>query len=46
MSSIGDDGAVSDSPRTRDYFAEMYVAGVLADAGWDIYFPGVTGAST
>ena len=25
--------------RARDYFAEMYVAGVLADAGWDIYFP-------
>jgi hypothetical protein len=25
--------------RTRDYFAEMYVAGVLADEGWDIYFP-------
>lgn len=25
--------------RVRDYFAEMYVAGVLADAGWDIYFP-------
>lgn len=24
---------------TRDYFAEMYVAGLLADAGWDIYFP-------
>jgi len=24
---------------TRDYFAEMYVAGVLADRGWDIYFP-------
>ena len=24
---------------TRDYFAEMYVAGILADAGWDIYFP-------
>ena len=24
---------------TRDYFAEMYVAGVLADARWDIYFP-------
>jgi hypothetical protein len=23
----------------RDYFAEMYVAGVLADAGWNIYFP-------
>lgn len=25
--------------KTRDYFAEMYVSGVLADAGWDIYFP-------
>jgi len=24
---------------TRDYFAEMYVAGVLADAGWNVYFP-------
>ncbi|WP_294641688.1 hypothetical protein [uncultured Aureimonas sp.] len=24
---------------SRDYFAEMYVAGVLADGGWDIYFP-------
>jgi hypothetical protein len=24
---------------TRDYFAEMYVAGLLADAGWNIYFP-------
>ena len=27
------------APATRDYFAEMYVAGLLADAGWDIYFP-------
>ncbi|MFM9977974.1 MAG: hypothetical protein ACKVOP_08020 [Sphingomonadaceae bacterium] len=27
------------APSTRDYFAEMYVAGLLADAGWDIYFP-------
>lgn len=27
------------APKTRDYFAEMYIAGVLADAGWDIYFP-------
>lgn len=27
------------SPNTRDYFAEMYVAGYLADAGWNIYFP-------
>jgi hypothetical protein len=24
---------------TRDYFAEMYVAGILADNGWNIYFP-------
>ncbi len=24
---------------TRDYYAEMYVAGLLADAGWNIYFP-------
>lgn len=23
----------------RDYFAEMYVAGILADTGWNIYFP-------
>lgn len=23
----------------RDYFAEMYVAGVLADKGWNVYFP-------
>jgi hypothetical protein len=23
----------------RDYFAEMYVAGILADNGWNIYFP-------
>ena len=27
------------APKTRDYFAEMYVAGVLADAGWNVYFP-------
>lgn len=25
--------------KSRDYFAEMYVAGVLADAGWNVYFP-------
>jgi hypothetical protein len=24
---------------TRDYFAEMYVAGVLVDQGWNVYFP-------
>ena len=23
----------------RDYFAEMYVAGMLADKGWNVYFP-------
>jgi hypothetical protein len=32
------EGAGSGS-KTRDYFAEMYIAGVLADCGWDIYFP-------
>jgi len=26
-------------PDTRDYFAEMYVAGILADNGWNVYFP-------
>ena len=25
--------------RVSDYFAELHVAGRLADAGWDIYFP-------
>jgi hypothetical protein len=30
---------MNQAPKTRDYFAEMYVAGVLADAGWQIYFP-------
>jgi hypothetical protein len=24
---------------TRDYFAELYVAGRLADSGWNVYFP-------
>jgi hypothetical protein len=23
----------------RDYFAKMYVAGLLADAGWNLYLP-------
>jgi hypothetical protein len=27
------------APETRDAFAELYVAGVLADAGWNVYFP-------
>jgi|SRR5712664_1406162 len=25
--------------RRPDYLAELYVAGVLADAGWNVYFP-------
>jgi hypothetical protein len=25
--------------KSRDQFAELYVAGVLADAGWQVYFP-------
>lgn len=25
--------------RTREDFAELYVAGLMADAGWEIYFP-------
>ena len=25
--------------KISDYFAELYVAGKLADAGWNIYFP-------
>jgi len=24
---------------TRDYFAELYVAGIMGDAGWSVYFP-------
>jgi len=28
------------TPQTqRDYFAELYVAGVFGDAGWAVYFP-------
>jgi len=25
--------------KNRDFFAELYVAGLLGDAGWSIYFP-------
>jgi len=25
--------------RVKDYFAELYVAGRFADAGWNVYFP-------
>lgn len=26
-------------PKTRDYFAELYVAGLMGDRGWAVYFP-------
>jgi hypothetical protein len=26
-------------PQSRDYFAELYVAGILGDCGWSVYFP-------
>lgn len=41
MPSETDDEETGEKPvsRSRDYFAEMYVAGVLADNGWNLYFP-------
>lgn len=30
---------VTENWKSRDYFAEMYVAGVMADCGWNVYFP-------
>lgn len=27
------------APKTRDYFAELYVAGLFGDSGWTVYFP-------
>jgi hypothetical protein len=29
----------NNAPKSRDYFAEMYAAGFLADHGWNVYFP-------
>lgn len=26
-------------PQSRDYFAELYIAGILGDCGWSAYFP-------
>jgi hypothetical protein len=26
------------APEVHDYFAELYVAGRFADAGWNVYF--------
>jgi hypothetical protein len=31
--------SMTNAPDTRDLFAEFYVAGLLADAGWHIYLP-------
>jgi len=39
MNQAAQSGVPATAPATRDYFAEMYVAGVLADAGWNVYFP-------
>jgi hypothetical protein len=33
---LDDEGVASEYP---DYFAELYVAGLMADAGWNMYFP-------
>jgi hypothetical protein len=30
---------VGNAPATRDYFAEPYIAGILGDASWAVYFP-------
>jgi hypothetical protein len=30
---------MASAPVTRDLFAEFYVAGLFADAGWHLYFP-------
>jgi hypothetical protein len=27
------------TPHQRDYFAELYVAGLMGDTGWAVYFP-------
>lgn len=32
-------GAANPHLAARDYFAELFVAGLMADAGWNIYFP-------
>ena len=31
--------SVGVGPKTRDYFAELYVAGMMGDRGWAVYFP-------
>jgi hypothetical protein len=32
-------GEPMSAPEVHDYFAELYVAGCFADAGWNVYFP-------
>lgn len=27
------------APHQRDYFAELYIAGLMGDVGWAVYFP-------
>ena len=27
------------APHQRDYFAELYIAGLMGDTGWAVYFP-------
>jgi hypothetical protein len=34
-----DNAEAAPSDEHRDYFAELYVAGLMADAGWNVYFP-------
>lgn len=31
--------AATKGPKTRDYLAELFVAGIMGDAKWQIYFP-------
>jgi hypothetical protein len=33
------DLAGNKGPKTRDYLAELFVAGIMGDAKWQIYFP-------
>lgn len=39
LPSCATNGRVEHTPVTRDLFAEFYVAGLLADAGWHLYLP-------
>ena len=41
MSTVSENcgGEPISAPEVHDYFAELYVAGRFADAGWNVYFP-------